>query len=163
MTFLCQNINDSGIYMGFLSSILPTLCRGSLATPRLGLSGLFVRKKTGCGVCGLVHHTFYDRKIRKVRDLSCRDMRIYLEVEIRRGFCRRCQKVKQEKLEWWAEFPFYTKRFAFYIGGRCRGSTLHRISPRNWIKLEDGQGLGKAVYAGAAWSSRESGAQSDWD
>ena len=62
-------------------------------------------------------------------------MRIYLEVEIRRIFCRRCQKVKQEKLEWLAEFPFYTKRFAFYVGRRCRGSTIQDIAKElhlNW-------------------------------
>jgi transposase len=62
-------------------------------------------------------------------------MRIYLEVEIRRVFCRRCQKVKQEKLEWLAEFPFYTKRFSFYVGRRCRGSTIQDIAKElhlNW-------------------------------
>jgi transposase len=62
-------------------------------------------------------------------------MRIYLEVEIRRVFCRRCQKVKQEKLEWLAELPFYTKRFAFYVGRRCRGSTIQDIAKElhlNW-------------------------------
>jgi transposase len=62
-------------------------------------------------------------------------MRIYLEVEIRRVFCRRCQKVKQEKLEWLAESPFYTKRFAFYVGRRCRGSTIQDIAKElhlNW-------------------------------
>jgi len=62
-------------------------------------------------------------------------MRIYLEVEIRRISCRRCQKVKQEKLEWLAESPFYTKRFAFYVGRRCRGSTIQDIAKElhlNW-------------------------------
>jgi transposase len=62
-------------------------------------------------------------------------MRIYLEVEIRRVCCRRCQKVKQENLEWLAEFPFYTKRFAFYVGRRCRGSTIQDIAKElhlNW-------------------------------
>ena len=62
-------------------------------------------------------------------------MRIYLGVEIRRVSCRRCQKVKQEKLEWLAESPFYTKRFAFYVGRRCRGSTIQDIAKElhlNW-------------------------------
>jgi len=43
--------------------------------------------------------------------------------------------VKQEKLEWLAEFPFYTKRFAFYVGRRCRGSTIQDIAKElhlNW-------------------------------
>ena len=55
-------------------------------------------------------------------------MRVYLDVEVRRVFCRRCQKVKQEKLAWLADSPFYTKRFAFYIGRRCRGSSIQDVA-----------------------------------
>ncbi len=55
-------------------------------------------------------------------------MRVYLDVEIRRVFCRRCQKVKQEKLDWLADSPFYTKRFAFYIGRRCRDSSIRDVA-----------------------------------
>jgi len=55
-------------------------------------------------------------------------MRVYLDVEIRRVFCRRCQKVKQEKLDWLADSPFYTKRFAFYIGRRCRDSSIQDVA-----------------------------------
>jgi len=85
-------------------------------------------KKTVCGACGSIHHTFYDRKTRRVRDLYCGDMRIYLEVEIRRVLCCRCQKVKQEKLDWLADYPFYTKRFAFYVGRRCRDSSIRDVA-----------------------------------
>jgi transposase len=56
--------------------------------------------------------------------LSCGDTRVYLEVEVRRVQCRRCGAVKQEKLPWLAENPFYTKRFAFYVGRRCRSSAI---------------------------------------
>jgi transposase len=76
----------------------------------------------------MVHRTFYDRKIRRVRDLCCGDMRVYLDVEIRRVDCRRCQKVKQERLAWLADSPFYTKRFAFYIGRRCRDSSIQDVA-----------------------------------
>jgi transposase len=55
-------------------------------------------------------------------------MRVYLDVEVRRTFCRRCQKVKQEKLDWLSDSPFYTKRFAFYIGRRCRDSSLRDVA-----------------------------------
>lgn len=55
-------------------------------------------------------------------------MRIYLDVEIRRVLCRRCGKVKQEKLDWLADLPFYTKRFSFYVGRRCRDSSLSDIA-----------------------------------
>jgi len=36
--------------------------------------------------------------------------------------------VKQEKLPWLANNPFYTKRFAFYVGRRCRSSTIHDVA-----------------------------------
>jgi transposase len=71
-----------------------------------------------------VQRTFYDRTIRRIRDLSCGDTRIYLEVEIRRVLCRSCGAVKREKLPWLAGNPLYTKRFSFYVGRRCRTSTI---------------------------------------
>jgi transposase len=42
--------------------------------------------------------------------------------------CLDCGKVKQEKLDFLADSPFYTKRFAFYVGRRCRGSTIKDIA-----------------------------------
>jgi transposase len=63
-----------------------------------------------------------------VRDLSCGDARVYLEFEVRRVQCRSCGGVKQEKLPWLADNPFYTKRFAFYVGQRCRSSTIRDVA-----------------------------------
>jgi transposase len=51
-----------------------------------------------------------------------------LEVEVRRVACRRCGKVKQERLDWLADYPFSTKRFAFYVGRRCRDSTIQDVA-----------------------------------
>jgi transposase len=42
--------------------------------------------------------------------------------------CRRCGSVKQEKLPWLADNPFYTRRFAFYVGRRCRSSTIRDVA-----------------------------------
>jgi transposase len=42
--------------------------------------------------------------------------------------CRRCNAVKQEKLPWLADNPFYTKRFAFYVGRRCRSSAIRDVA-----------------------------------
>jgi transposase len=55
-------------------------------------------------------------------------MRIYLAVEIRRVDCRRCGKVKQERLDWLADYPLSTKRFAFYVGRRCRDSSIRDVA-----------------------------------
>ncbi|MEI6183713.1 MAG: ISL3 family transposase [Polynucleobacter sp.] len=85
-------------------------------------------KKTICGCCGHVQSGWYDRRVRQVRDLSCGDMRIYLEVEVRRVQCRRCAGVKREELAFLADNPFYTKRFAYYVGRRCRQATIKDIA-----------------------------------
>jgi len=63
-----------------------------------------------------------------VRDLSCGDTRIYLDVEVRRVACRSCGTVKRERLAWLADNPFYTKRFAFFVGRRCRGATIKDVA-----------------------------------
>lgn len=66
--------------------------------------------------------------MRRIRDLSCGDTRVYLAVDIRRVQCRRCGKVKTEKLDWLADNPFYTKRFAYYVGRRCRVATVRDVA-----------------------------------
>ena len=66
--------------------------------------------------------------MRWIRDLSCGDKRVYLEVELRRVECRSCGKVKSETLEWLADNPLYTKRFAFYVGRRCRSATIKDVA-----------------------------------
>ena len=75
-----------------------------------------------------MHSGWYDRRVRQVRDLSCGDMRIYLEVEVRRVRCRSCAGVKREQLAFLADNPFYTKRFAHYVGRRCRQATIKDIA-----------------------------------
>ena len=63
-----------------------------------------------------------------MRDLSCGDTRVYLEIEIRRVRCQSCNAVKQEKLPWLANNLYYTKRFAFYVGRRCRSATVQDVA-----------------------------------
>jgi transposase len=75
-----------------------------------------------------VHSGWYDRRVRRVRDLSSGHTRIYLEIEVRRLQCRSCGRVKRERLEFLADNPFYTKRFAHYVGRRCRQATIKDIA-----------------------------------
>jgi transposase len=42
--------------------------------------------------------------------------------------CRSCDKVKQEGLPWLADYPFYTKRFAYFVGRRCRAATIQDVA-----------------------------------
>jgi transposase len=71
---------------------------------------------------------WYDRKVRRVRDLSCGDTRIFLDLEVRRIDCRRCGKVKRERLDFLADNPLYTKRFAYYVGRRCHDATIKDVA-----------------------------------
>lgn len=102
--------------------------RGSSAIQRPGLSSWPGGKKNACGKCGTPHRSFYDRKVRRIRDLSCGELRIFLEVEIRRVQCRRCGNVKQEKVPWLATNRLYTKRFDWYVGRRCRETAVKEVA-----------------------------------
>ena len=60
---------------------------------------------------------------------------MYLEVAVQRVFCRRCGKVKRERLDWLADNPFYTKRFALFVGRRCRSMRIKDVAkevPLDW-------------------------------
>ena len=60
--------------------------------------------------------------------MSCGDTRIYLELERRRIACTECGTVKMERLDWLADYPFYTKRFAYFVGRRCRAATIKDVA-----------------------------------
>ena len=66
--------------------------------------------------------------MRQMRDLSCGDTRVWLAFEVRRIDCRTCSKVKSEQIDWLADNRFYTKRFAWHIGRRCRQSSMSDVA-----------------------------------
>ena len=55
-------------------------------------------------------------------------MRVFLDFEARRVTCRHCGTVKRERLSFLADNPLYTKRFAHYVGRRCRQATIKDIA-----------------------------------
>lgn len=66
--------------------------------------------------------------MRRVRDLPCAHLHVYLDVEVRRVACRRCGGVKRERLDWLAANPHYTQRFAFFVGKLCRGMSIKEVA-----------------------------------
>jgi len=50
-----------------------------------------------------------------VRDLDVAEWRIYVEFERWRVYCPRCRSLFVEQLDWLAENPRYTRRFARYV------------------------------------------------
>jgi transposase len=72
--------------------------------------------------------------------LSSGDQRVYVEFELRRVFCPRCRKVRQETVKLLANNPFYTKRFGWYIGKRCRSSSISEVAKEfhlDWKTVKD--------------------------
>jgi transposase len=52
---------------------------------------------------------------------------------MRRVACRGCDGVKQERLEWLADNPSYTKRFAFHMGRRCRTASIRDVAKEHLL------------------------------
>ena len=120
-----------GIHIRFLVFDLNRQCAAFLVTQSAPDYAETTLKKTACGCCGRVQMGWYDRKVRRVRDLSCGDTRIFLELEVRRVECRHCGTVKRERLDFLADNPLYTKRFAYYVGRRAAGRRRSRTWQRN--------------------------------
>ena len=94
---------------------------------------------------------WYDRRPRRVRDLPCGDTRIFLEIEVRRVLCKSCGHVKRERLDFLADNPFYTKRFAYYVGRRCRQATIKDIAEELRLHWETIKTLEKQCTCGRNW------------
>src|SRR3954462_7613355 len=124
----CENHAGSMMRSGSPPSVRWPQSVASSAIPRRGSCGSCAGEENGLRDVWARAANFYDRKTRRVRDLSCGDTRVYLEIEIRRVYCRSCGAVKQEKLPWLANNPFYTKRFAFSVGRRCRASIVRDVA-----------------------------------
>jgi len=102
------------------------LFEGYLETRGHGLFDLSRPQKTVCGRCDTVHRSHYDKKLRRIRDLSCGDARVYLEVEVRRVFCQGCGSVKRERLFkrcWYQAIVIY-KSFNQFLCPQ-RGPKIH--------------------------------------
>jgi transposase len=55
-------------------------------------------------------------------------------LEVRRVACRRCGAVKRERLDFLADNAHFTKRFAFYVGRRCRQASIRDVAKE--LKLD---------------------------
>jgi transposase len=120
-----RHLRDSYRFAGFLPS---RWIKGVFGDRRARVVTLARRSKKRLAHVGGFTTPFYDRKVRRVRDVSSGDTRVFLDLEVRRVDCRRCGAVRQERFSFLAGNPFYTKRFAFYVGARCRSSTIKDVA-----------------------------------
>lgn len=100
------------------------------------------KKKGRCGGCGAVLKSHYDVRPRLVRDLSCGNQQVFLEVPICRMLCLWCG-VKTEELEWLADIPRYTRRFGLFVGHRCRESNVDAVAEELGLDWETVKNLDK--------------------
>ncbi len=72
--------------------------------------------------------------------MPCADTHVYLEVEFRRVQCKKCGRVKSERLDWMVHHRLYTKRFAHYVGQRCKDSSIAAVAKElnlDWHTVKD--------------------------
>lgn len=95
-----------------------------------------------CSCCAQKASARYDKEMRLARDVDAGGRRIYVKFERWRVSCPRCKAVFVEKLDWLADNPRYTERFALQVGKLCRSMTnkdvadMMRISPHTVKALD---------------------------
>jgi len=94
----------------------------------LGSPPLIAAQKTVCGFCGRVQLGWFDRKVRTVLDLPAAGFRIFLELAVRRIACQACDSVKRGRLDFLADIPRFTKRFAFYVRRPRRQAPIRDVA-----------------------------------
>jgi transposase len=127
-----RRLSDGYSFAGFraLANV-----RGVFGDPDVRIVRLDRRsKKPSAGAAGTCRWGWYDRRLRQVRDLPSAGFRIVLELEVRRVDCRNCGKVKRERLDFLADNAHFTKRFAFYVGRRCRQASIRDVA--NELRLD---------------------------
>jgi len=87
-----------------------------------------VKKRSAARVERRIARGIKDRQPRRVRDLPCGDVRVYLAFDLRCVDCRQCSGVTRERLEWLSMNPHYTKRFAWYVGKQCCGASVQEVA-----------------------------------
>jgi len=87
-----------------------------------------------------VQQGWYDRSIRRARDLSNGDPRSYLEFAGRRVAGRSCGQGKRERLSFLADNTQYTERLAYYVGRRCASAPSQDVAKElhlDWPAVKD--------------------------
>jgi len=163
MTFLWQNINISGTSIAFLDSTRSIPYAGFMEIPALVSSVSFVGEKN-C-LWGLWPGSPY--LLRPKDPPGSRPLlRRHADLPGCGGPPSGLPQVPESEageIELVGRFPLLHKAIRLLCGPSLPGCKYSGCSPGVASGLEDGQGSGKAVYAGAVAKSGGSGAQSNWN
>jgi transposase len=91
--------------------------------------------------------------------MPCGPYRIFLEFEVRRVRCPHCQAVKREALDFLSDSAFYTKRFAYYVGRRCRNESIAAVAKElhlDWDSVKTLEKQYMKAQLAKAWASTKS-------
>lgn len=92
-----------------------------------------------CPRCRSVSGDIHQYKLRRVRDVSCFQRKVYLVFHIRRFRCSECHKVFTESLDSIAFNQRYTRRFERMVYRECLGQTFQDVAKKlrmNWHTVE---------------------------
>jgi transposase len=97
--------------------------------------GLRRRRKGPVCPCGWQGRAVYDRTIRQWRGLDLGAMKLFLEAEIRRLHCRRCDRVVTEAVAWARPAARHTRDFEDVVAWLCQHTdktTVTRLLRTSW-------------------------------
>ncbi len=163
MNFAWQNISDFGTFTAFPGSIRSTWYQGSMVIQKLGLLGSSAGEKNDLRSLWLCSPCF-------LRPKNAKNSRSFLwrHADLPgRGdppsFLSQVPEGETRKAELAGGSAFLHETIFLLRGASVSGfeSSGYRqgIAPG----LEDGQGLGDAVYGGTAAQNRDTGAEDHWD
>ena len=92
-------------------------------------------RRLRCPTCGFTTGAAYDRSVRRWRHLDLGASRLYLEAEVRRLQCTRCDRVVTEDVPWARPRARHTKDFedvVAWLAQRADKTTIARLLRCSW-------------------------------
>ncbi len=92
-------------------------------------------RKLRCPACGFTTNAVYDRSVRRWRHLDLGACRLYLEAEVRRLHCTRCDRVLTEEVPWARPRARHTRDFedvVAWLAQRADKTTIARLLRCSW-------------------------------
>jgi len=163
MNLVCENIDDSGIHIVFLVSSLNKQYPAFSVTPKVGLSGLSAGEKNSLQRLRLCSQNL-------LRSENPQGSRPLLWGHAHLPGCGSPASAVPKLPYGKARDTGMAGRNSLLYETICLlcGPSLPRFDPsgrgqRSALELEDGQGVGEAIYAGAAPEGWGPGAEGDWN
>jgi transposase len=104
-------------------------------TPEGLVVGLGRRRRRPVCPCGWRGRAVYDRSVRRWRHLDLGGTKLWLEAEIRRLYCCRCDRVRTEEVSWARPGARHTRDFedvVAWLAQRCDKTTVSRLLRTSW-------------------------------